>query len=195
MGEDPSALLAAAAAGDSAAWDAIVAQYTGLLWSVARGYRMSTADSADAVQTTWLRLVEHLDRIDDPTRLPGWLATTLRRECLRILRRSSREGPSFAQDGLPDVVDDAPPLDEALLVDERDAALWRALAQMPERCRLLIRVLMATPPPSYAEVAQVLDMPIGSIGPTRQRCLERLRSIAQADDALVDPASSGGAER
>jgi RNA polymerase sigma factor (sigma-70 family) len=192
MGEDPSALLAAAAAGDSSAWNAIVDQYNGLLWSIARGYRMSTADSADAVQTTWLRLVEHLDRIEDPSRLPGWLATTVRRECLRMLRRAKREQPSFDEDGLPDLADDSEPLDSALLVEERDAALWQALQQMPERCRLLIRVLMASPPPSYAEVSAALDMPIGSIGPTRQRCLDRLRRIAEADGALVDPASPGG---
>jgi RNA polymerase sigma factor (sigma-70 family) len=195
MGEDPSALLAAAAAGDSDAWNALVDQYTGLLWSIARGYRMSTADSADAVQTTWLRLVEHLDRIDDPARLAGWLATTVRRECLRLLRRGKREQPAFDEEGLPDVIDDAPALDAALLDDERDAALWRALEQMPDRCRLLIRVLMASPPPSYAEVAAALDMPIGSIGPTRQRCLDRLRRIAEADGALVDPAPPGGGGR
>ena len=192
MGQDPSALLAAAGAGDSAAWNAIVEQYTGLLWSIARGYRMSSADSADAVQTTWLRLVEHLDRIEDPNRLPGWLATTIRRECLRILRRSKREQPSYDDEGLPDFADDSAPLDSSLLLAERDAALWRALEQMPEKCRLLIRVLMASPPPSYAEVAAALDMPIGSIGPTRQRCLDRLRRIAEAEGALIDPAPPGG---
>jgi RNA polymerase sigma factor (sigma-70 family) len=192
MGEDPTALLAAAAAGDGSAWNALVEQYTGLLWSVARGYRMSTADSADAVQTTWLRLVENLDRIEDPSRLPGWLATTVRRECLRTLRRSKREQPSFDDDGLPDLPDDTEPLDAALLLEERDAALWRALRQMPERCQLLLRVLMASPPPSYAEVAAALDMPIGSIGPTRQRCLDRLRRIAEAEGALIDPAPPGG---
>jgi len=195
MGEDPSALLAAAAAGDSSAWNILVDQYTGLLWSIARGYRMSSADSADAVQTTWLRLVEHLDRIEDPSRLPGWLATTVRRECLRLLRRGKREQPSFDDDGLPDLVDDAPALDAALLDSERDAALWRAVAQMPERCRVLLRVLMASPPPAYAEVAAALDMPIGSIGPTRQRCLERLRRIAEADGTLVDPAVPEGGGR
>ena len=153
---------------------------------------MSSADSADAVQTTWLRLVEHLDRIEDPNRLPGWLATTIRRECLRILRRSKREQPSYDDEGLPDFADDSAPLDSSLLLAERDAALWRALEQMPEKCRLLIRVLMASPPPSYAEVAAALDMPIGSIGPTRQRCLDRLRRIAEAEGALIDPAPPGG---
>ena len=192
MGQDPSALLAAASAGDSSAWNAIVEQYTGLLWSIARGYRMSSADSADAVQTTWLRLVEHLVRFEDPIRLPGWLATTIRRECLRILRRSKREQPSYDDEGLPDFADDSAPLDSSLLLAERDAALWRALEQMPEKCRLLIRVLMASPPPSYAEVAAALDMPIGSIGPTRQRCLDRLRRIAEAEGALIDPAPPGG---
>jgi RNA polymerase sigma factor (sigma-70 family) len=191
MGE-PNALLAAAAAGDAAAWDELVDRYTGLLWSVARGFRLPTADAADAVQTTWLRLVENLNRIDDPERLPGWLATTVRRECLRTLRRGRREGPTFDEDGLPELPEDAEPLDAGLLAAERDAALWRAFETMSPQCRVLLRILMATPPPSYAEVAAALDMPIGSIGPTRGRCLERLRRIVESDSALADPASPGG---
>jgi RNA polymerase sigma factor (sigma-70 family) len=180
---------------DEIAWQNLVERYGWLLRSTAARFRLTPAEADDAVQTTWLRLVEHLDRIDDPSRLPGWLATTVRRECLRTLRRSKREQPSFDEDGLPDVPDDAAPLDAALLDEERDAALWRALDQMPARCRLLIRVLMASPPPSYAEVAAALDMPIGSIGPTRQRCLDRLRRIAEAEGALVDPAPPGGGGR
>jgi RNA polymerase sigma factor (sigma-70 family) len=193
MGEEPRDLLAAAAAGDQAAWDALVARYTGLLWSVARGFRLSGADAGDAVQTTWLRLVEHLDRIEDPDRLPAWLATTVRRECLRLLRKGRREQPVSDDDGLPDVPDDSPPVDDALLLAERDAALWRAFDRMPDRCRTLLRVLMASPPPSYAEVSAALDLPIGSIGPTRQRCLSRLRALVEADGLLVDPLTPGGA--
>src|SRR5213593_490223 len=93
-----AALLAQAGAGDERAWDALVEQHTRLLWSVARSYRLDQADAADVVQTTWLRLLEHLDRIEDPSRLVGWLVTTARRECLRVLRRSGRERPVADED-------------------------------------------------------------------------------------------------
>ncbi len=186
-------LVARAAGGDSTAWNAIVDQYSSLLWSIARSFRLSTADSADAIQTTWLRLVENLGRIEDPDRLPGWLATTLRRECLRVLRQGKREQVSFHEDGLPDVIDPAEPLDAHLLREERDAELWRTFDQLGDRCRRLLRVLMATPPPSYAEVSAALEMPVGSIGPTRQRCLDHLRRLTEASDVLGEaPTDRGG---
>jgi RNA polymerase sigma factor (sigma-70 family) len=193
MGEDPRSLLAAAAAGNAGAWELLVDRYSGLMWSVARSFRLGTADAADAVQSAWLRLLEHLDRIEDPDRLSAWLATTTRRECLRTLRHGRREAPAD-DSALPDVPDDAAPLDAGLLLDERDAALWRAFEQINDRCQRLLRVLMASPPPSYTEVSAALDMPIGSIGPTRQRCLEQLRRIVLGDTALADPgAPTGGA--
>ncbi len=182
--EDNSELLAAAARGDQAAWDLLVEGHAGLLWSIARGYRLNTADAADAVQNTWLRLVEHLDRIAEPERLAGWLATTARRECLHVLRRAGRNMPGGGTELLEQLPDGAPSLDADLLLDERDAALWRALATLSDRCRRLLRVLMASPPPSYTEVAAALDMRIGSIGPTRQRCLDRLRQVAGKDAVL-----------
>ena len=150
---DLQAVLEAAANGDRQAWNALVAQYNGLVWSVARAHRLGDADAADVVQTTWLRLVEQLDRIRNPEGVGAWLATTARRECLRVLRVGQRQ----------------------VLTDERDATLWQAFAQLGERCRTLLRVLTADPPPSYDEVGAALDMPIGSIGPTRARCLEQLR--------------------
>ncbi|MGI5131991.1 RNA polymerase sigma factor [Pseudonocardia sp. CA-107938] len=176
-------LVSAAAAGDEAAWDALVDAYTGMLWAIARSFRLDQADAGDAVQTTWLRLVENLDRIEDPRRLPGWLATTVRRECLRILRRGGREAPG-GEDWSDVLVADTPPVDAALLADERDAALWRALQALGERCQQLLRVLMATPPPSYAAVSAALGIPVGSIGPSRGRCLDQLRRIAAGDDLL-----------
>ena len=170
-------LVHAAAAGDQEAWGAIVDRYANLLWSVARAHRLSPSDAGDVVQTTWLRLVEHLGRIEDPERLPGWLATTARRECLHLLRRTGRELVGLVDDAGLDVVDDqAAPLDARLLADERDAVLWSCFERMSDRCRTLLRVLMAAEPPAYAEVAASLGMPIGSIGPTRIRCLARLRS-------------------
>ena len=189
MGEDARALVAAAAGGDAVAWETLVERYSGLMWSVARSFRLGTADAADAVQTSWLRLLEHLDRIEDPERLPAWLATTTRRECLRLLRRGRREAPAD-EEGVADMPDDAAPLDAALLLEERDAALWRAFERISYRCQGLLRVLMASPPPSYLEVSAALDMPIGSIGPTRQRCLEQLRRVVLAEGALVDPSAT-----
>ena len=193
MREETSDLVAAAAAGDSAAWDALVNQYSGLLWSIARGFRLSSADAGDAVQTTWLRLVENLDRIEDPAKLPGWLATTVRRECIRLLKRGGRERLS-ADDDLPDLPDPADPLDTHLLTEERDAALWVAFGRLPERCRVLLRALMVSPPSSYAEISAALGLPIGGIGPTRGRCLDQLRQIAAADALLSDLATPGGGE-
>lgn len=182
--EDTGGLLAAAGRGDQAAWDALVARHCGLLWGIARGYRLGEADAGDAVQTTWLRLVENLSRIQDPERLPGWLATTMRRECLRMLSHGGRgrATPIDTVDELPDGGDE---LDAGLLADERDAALWRAVTALSQRCRQLLRVLMASPPPAYAEVSAVLDMPIGSIGPSRQRCLDQLRRVVASDDLLA----------
>ncbi|MCR6487568.1 sigma-70 family RNA polymerase sigma factor [Amycolatopsis sp. OK19-0408] len=177
---DTRALLESAAGGDQPAWDALVDEYSSLLWSIARAHRLSDADAADVVQTTWLKLVEHLGRIKDPDRLPGWLATTARHECLRQIRRAARERP--VEGDWPEQEAPGTAVDAALLLDERDAALWRALATLSEQCRRLLRVLMATPPPSYAEVAAALDMPIGSIGPTRQRCLGRLRERVARED-------------
>src|SRR6266568_5015213 len=114
-----AALLAQAAGGDQRAWDALVEQHSRLLWAVARSYRLDPADAADVVQTAWLRLVEHLDRIEEPARLVGWLVTTTRRECLRVLRRAGRERLVAADDGgALDVVDEgAEPLDATLITD------------------------------------------------------------------------------
>ncbi len=184
MSTSSAALLEGARRGEQAAWDGLVSEFSSLVWSIARGYRLSNADAADAVQMTWLRLVENLDRIRDADRLPGWLATTTRRECLQLLRRSGRLLPTF--DDAPNlVIDPAPPVETALLLDERDRAVWTAFSSLGEKCRRLLRVLMASPPPGYREVSEALDMPVGSIGPTRQRCLEELRRIIRADEGLA----------
>lgn len=178
-------LLTAASRGDQAAWDAIVRQFSSLLWSIARGYRLDPIDAADVVQMTWLRLVENLDRIAEPEALAAWLATTVRRECLQLIRRTSRQRV-VRQEEPVEVPDPGPPVDHMMLRDERDAALWRKVAELGEACLRLLRVLMATPPPSYPEVSAALDMPIGSIGPTRQRCLRRLRELVEADELLSE---------
>lgn len=178
-----AALLAAAADGDAAAWRAIVAQYESLLWTVARSYRLGSAEAADVVQTTWLRLVEHLGHIRDADRLGAWLATTARHESLRTIRLAGRAVPVEAAT-LDRIDDSAPPLDEQLLANERDAVLHRCLGQLSPGCQQLLRVLAASPPPSYQEVSAALGLPVGSIGPTRGRCLGRLRALLEAAQHL-----------
>ena len=185
METDNAALLAAAAAGDSLAWNALVDRYHRLVWSVVRSLRVRDADAGDVVQTTWLKLVENLSRIGNPDALGSWLATTARRECLRILYRSTaaRAVPTPAEQ--LDRVDAAPAVDAAVLADERNRVVWAAVGELGERCRQLLRLLMAADRPVYAEVAAAMNMPVGSIGPTRQRCLDRLRSRIAGLDELV----------
>jgi RNA polymerase sigma factor (sigma-70 family) len=175
---DLGAVVRAANQGDRDAWNALVARYSGLIWSVARAHRLGDADAADVVQATWLRLVEHLGEIRDAERVGAWLATTARRECLRVLRVGQRHVLTDGFD-LPDEAAGAA-LDARMLAGERDAALWRAFGRISVRCRALLRMLAADPAPSYEEVGAALDMPIGSIGPTRGRCLDQLRERAAA---------------
>lgn len=175
-------LVTAAAEGNQDAWDAIVSQFQGLVWATVRSHRLGDSEAADVVQTTWLRLVENLGNLRDPERLGGWLATTARRECLRCLRLGGRTVPTD-DDTVFDraATEPAPEIDSAVLQDERDSALWRAFARISERCQQLLRILTADPAPSYEEVSAAVDMPVGSIGPTRQRCLDRLRSALVAE--------------
>jgi RNA polymerase sigma factor (sigma-70 family) len=186
-----AALVAAAAAGDPAAWNELVDRYSGLLWAVARAHRLGDADARDAAQATWLRLIEHVERIRDPERIGAWLATTMRRQCLRLLPRASRCAPCEDVDQL---AGEAPgSIDAGLLRDERDAILWRAFSRLPARDQALLRLLTAEPAPSYEEIAAALDMPIGSIGPTRGRALERLRRILRDAEALALDVAVGAA--
>ncbi|MGA2014201.1 MAG: sigma-70 family RNA polymerase sigma factor [Solirubrobacteraceae bacterium] len=166
-------LIDAAGAGDAAAWEAIVDRFSGLVWATTRAHRLSPADASDVAQTTWLRLVEHLDRIQDPERLGAWLATTARHESLRLIRLRGRELPTDEADSFDMPADE--PVDRALLTRERDDALARALRTIGERCQALLRLLAMPDPPSYEEIGAALGMPIGAIGPTRARCLDKLR--------------------
>jgi len=174
---DPAAAVVAAAGGDQRAWNAIVERYSGLVWAVARGFRLGAADAADVSQATWLRLVEHLGDIRDGERLGAWLATTARREALGVLRRDKRSAPSDMLELLPTSPDALSSPEDQVLRTEQEAGLWRAFRRLPERCQQVLRVMLADPPPTYAEAAGALDMPIGSLGPTRARCLGTLRTF------------------
>lgn len=178
-------LVRRAAGGDEEAWSTLVDRFAGLVWSVARAHRLAPGDAADVSQTVWLRLVEHLHRIDDPERLAGWLLVTTRRECLRVLRTSARvdlvEEPDAADTRSRDV-------GAALEAQEQAVRLWEAVERLPSRCHLLVRLLLTEPAPTYEEIGAALDMPVGSIGPTRGRCLQRLREDLQ-DRGITEPAT------
>ena len=176
--DDPTAaaLVSRAKQGDKAAWDKLVDRYAPLVWTICRRYRLSLADAEDVGQAVWLRLVYELDNISDPAALSGWLATTTRRECVRVLRAAQGpHAPVSASDSgnLPD--EQAGAAERELPAAERYAALREAFSHLPRRSQQLIAVLSADPPVPYAEISAMLGIPIGSIGPSRHRALERLR--------------------
>jgi len=170
-------LVELAGEGDQCAWRALVEEFSGLVWAVTRAHRLDQADGADVMQATFVRLMEHVDRLRQPERVGSWLATTARRECLAVLRDHRRVVP--LGDDLPEPIDAAPDHDAALDAEQRDATLWSAFKHLGQRDQTLLRMLMADPAPSYEEISVALKMPIGSIGPTRARALERLRREAE----------------
>jgi RNA polymerase sigma factor (sigma-70 family) len=193
---DPSVtdLVMRARNGDQQAWDAIVERYAPLVWSICRRYRLSGADADDVGQTVWLHLVDQLDRLCDPAALAGWLATATRRECLQVRRAAQRRRASGQVPGVEDVPDEhAPIAEEELLAAERHAALREALTGLPPRCRQLMVLLLDDPPLPYAQISARLGIPVGSIGPTRTRCLAKLRrhpaiaALASAGPANMTP--------
>jgi RNA polymerase sigma factor (sigma-70 family) len=186
-------LVARARSGDQHAWRQIVVRYANLVWSVARAYRLERADADDVSQTTWLRLAEHLHTLRDPAKLPGWLATTARRESLRVIAGRRREAPGALPDD-PEPDPSAGP-ETRVLIEDRDKRLWTAFAKLSERCQQLLRILSSAPELSYAEVGALLDVPIGSIGPTRGRCLETLRRRLNASDYLGSDFGGEGRSR
>jgi RNA polymerase sigma factor (sigma-70 family) len=185
--DDPTvvALVTRAAAGDPAAWEEIVERYGPLVWSICTRFQLSSHDREDVAQNVWLLLVEQLGKLREPAALPGWLATTTQRECLRVVtaaRKSERLGT-----GLDDALQfvDNTIIDEEILMAERNAALRAAFAELPPKCQRLLAMLASDPPSSYAEISATLQVPMGSIGPQRARCLERLRkssALAGFDD-------------
>lgn len=166
-----------AAAGDKVAWEALIEGFSRMIWGVAIAHRLGPSDANEVAQTTWLRLLEHFDHIEHPERVGGWLAKTARNESLRMIRLRGRELPLGAEDGAVTWGTTATPTPEAVvLTRDRDRRLWSAFVRLDQRCQTLLRLAVLDQPP-YAEVASRLSMPIGSIGPTRARCLDRLRRL------------------
>lgn len=177
---DTAELVRRAAAGDELAWRQLIDGLGPLLRRVSSAYRLGDAEAADAVATVWLKLVENIGSLRDGSAVPGWLITTLRRECLARASARSRERPVADFTGVDEPVD-VIDFDRWLLNVDRRQMVQRALMKLSEQQRQLIGMLFADPPPSYAQISANLAMPIGSIGPTRSRLLEKLRQALSQD--------------
>lgn len=193
MRDDPSviALVARAGDGDQGAWNEIIERYAPLVWSICLRYRMSRQDIDDVGQNVWLRLVEQIGSLREPAALPGWLATTTQRECLRILRATRRpDHAGLLPEDQMRSDPDATMIEQEILAAERNAALRAAFAELPRGCRDLLAMLISDPPSTYADISTTLGMAVGSIGPIRARCLDRLRRsphlVAVADRGAED---------
>jgi RNA polymerase sigma factor (sigma-70 family) len=175
--DSPTAdLVMRARKGDSDAWDALVERFAPLIWSICRRYRLEHADALDVGQYVWLQLVDQFEAVHDPAALAGWLATTTRRECFRVLRAARRQqdlGHVLDVETIPD--EQTGMAEHELLLAERHAAVREAFDRLPAPCRRLVAMLMEDAPVPYAEISARLGIPVGSIGPTRRRCLDKLR--------------------
>ena len=192
MSDDPSItdLVTRAAHGDERAWDALVERYAPLVWSICRRYQLSEADTHDVSQSVWLSLVTHLSKLRDPAVLPGWLATTTRRECSKVWHAAQAARYALDTDAIPD--EQTGLAEQELLLAERHAALREALTQLTPSCQRLIAVLIEDPPVPYTQISARLGIPVGSIGPCRSRCLDKLRrnpAIAALINSDDEPAA------
>jgi RNA polymerase sigma factor (sigma-70 family) len=160
--------------GDQGAMDDLVQLLSPVLWQVVRGCGLDREAAEDVVQTTWLALVRSADGITEARAVSGWLCTTARREAWRVSRQGSRQTPA-AEEILDRHLPDEPAPEQQVVLDDENARLWDCLKQLPERCQRLLRIVAAAPRPDYTAIASDLGMPVGSIGPTRGRCLEKLR--------------------
>lgn len=165
-------LLTRAASGDQAAWNALVDRFGQMVWSIARSFRLDEATAKDVTQTVWLKLVENCHKIADPERLPGWLATTCRREALRVAKLRERTIPTEFKF---DLEDPSPSLETLMVEDEEVRAVLASYRGLSKECQELLRLLAVDPPLSYEEISSATGRPIGSLGPTRSRCIEKLK--------------------
>lgn len=178
-------LVARACAGSDAAWAELVRRYEGLVWSVIVAHGIDRVDAGDVSQTVWLKLAQHIGRLNDPERVGLWLASTTRHECYAVTRKRARSVPVDIVDLIapPDPQAEAP---ISRLEDlERDYALWEAFLDLPVKCQSLLKLLITDPPTGYTEIAESCGIAVGSIGSRRQRCLHTLRLALQNHPAIV----------
>ncbi len=176
----PAQLIAACRAGDANAWDALVARYERLVYTIPLRYGLTPAEADDVFQSVWLKLLEHLDSLRQPDRVAAWLVTTARRECWDRRRGANHERTSpVAPESLPEEswVEKLTP-EEIVIRFEQQSAVRQAVESLDDRCqRLLQSLYYDATKPSYTEIAERLGLPVGSIGPTRARCLQKLRRV------------------
>jgi len=199
MRDDPSviALVARAAGGDQGAWNEIVDRYAPLVWAICARFGLNSQDREDVGQSVWLLLVEQLGKLREPAALPGWLATTTHRECLHVVesaRKTERKGSPLDEAAQ---FADKTVLEEEVLMAELNACLRKAFAELPPQCQRLLGLLMSDPPTPYAQISTRIGIPVGSIGPQRARCLDRMRhspALAGLNDLGVHvPGGGSGA--
>jgi RNA polymerase sigma factor (sigma-70 family) len=170
-------------AGDPAGLDELVAAMTPVLWHVVRAYRLPETTAEDVVQTTWLALVNRRTSILDPVAVGGWLTTTARREAWRVAKAGNAATPVEDEELAPRLPRQRSAEDAVVQRDE-GRRLWAAVDELPERCRRLLRIVAFENRPDYRQLATDLEMPVGSIGPTRGRCLAKLRvALMQAGES------------
>jgi RNA polymerase sigma factor (sigma-70 family) len=190
-GPDLPELVAEAGRGRQEAWELLVRRFAPLVMAVCRQCGLARHDAEDVMQTVWLRLVEHLTDVREPRALPGWIKVTTRHESLRQASRSRRTGPVDALVVAELIADRSDPPDVDLIAAERHTALLEAMAELPENQRRLLELLTIDPPLPYSEIAVRLGIPIGSIGPTRNRALQRLRRNPILDATSERPQLEG----
>jgi len=190
MSDADRKLIIACRRGDERAWETLVARYDRLVFSIARRHGLSADDAADVTQTVFVILLESIDRLSEDVNLGGWLTTVTRRHSWRALARRDRELPGEKEDMAESSVLFGRQLSDPIDRWEKLQAVHKALNRLSERCRQLLLALYFDPSePSYAEVAARLSMPVGSIGPTRARCLAKLKSLLEEDDMYFLPPS------
>ncbi len=197
MHDDPlvTDLVTRAGNGEKQAWDTIVERYAPLIWSICRRHQLGGTDAEDVGQTVWLQLVDQLDNLREPAALPGWLASTTRRECCRVLRATRRlPGGGYVLDAenIPD--EQSVTAEHELLLAERNAALREAFARLPPGYQRMLALLIADPPMPYAEISARLGISVGSIGPYRGRCLDKLRRDPAIAALISAEAASAGCQ-
>jgi RNA polymerase sigma factor (sigma-70 family) len=198
-------LLGAAKKGDETAWQEIIARYQSLINAISRRYRLVPHDAHDVSQYVWMQLVDHIHKLRDPRALPGWIAVTTTHRCYEILRAHKRsvtvDPLAIGTFGLVDTDakrmngDGRSDVDDDLLRAEQRSAVQQGLAELTEGQQQLLRLLVADPPVPYREISRRMNLPTGSIGPTRARLLKKLRGTKAVRRLVEDPERGGLAEQ
>jgi len=192
-GSPVSALVARVSDGDQEAWGELIERYAPLVWSICQRYQLTRQDIDDVSQSVWLLLVENIASLREAAALPGWLSTTTRHEIFRVLRVARRhDHDDLPADGQIPGDADAATIEEELILAERNAALRAAFAELGPNCHHLLSLLMSDPPLPYADISDMLGIPMGSIGPKRARCLDQLRRSPHLTEIVSQPAKQAG---